>query len=162
MRNSKRIARFRISSCPSGALVVAGNCVQFSACARICSAVATPGKGTLTHTRSKSSSVTRRSCFSATGGGLPSHTVTTWRGVQPGRDAACLGEYRQHCTDREPRPPTPQLRAQSQARGLLMSKRDHVNSLMDLRAEIRSDKTISSPFRQLTLDWSGRFWNAQQ
>ena len=60
------------------------------------------------------------------------------------------------------RPPTPQLRAQSQARGLLMSKRDRVNSLEDLQAEIRSDKTISSPVRQLTLDWSERFWNAQQ
>lgn len=83
MRNSKRIARFRISSCPSRALVVAGNWVQFSACAgrvRICSAFATPGKGTHTHARAKSSSVTRRSCFSATGGVLPSHTVTTWRG----------------------------------------------------------------------------------
>ncbi|MAV38346.1 MAG: hypothetical protein CMJ59_23150 [Planctomycetaceae bacterium] len=60
------------------------------------------------------------------------------------------------------RPPTPQLRAQSQARGLLMSKRDRINSLEDLQAEIRSDKTISSPVRQLTLDWSERFWNAQQ
>ena len=60
------------------------------------------------------------------------------------------------------RPPTPQLRAQSQARGLLISIRDRVNSLEDLQAEIRSDKTISSSVRQLTLDWSERFWNAQR
>ena len=63
---------------------------------------------------------------------------------------------------RDARPPTPELRAQLQARGLLLSKRDHVDSLEDLQTEIRGDKTISDQVRQQALDWSPNFWSAPQ
>ncbi|MEE3368940.1 MAG: protein kinase [Planctomycetota bacterium] len=63
---------------------------------------------------------------------------------------------------RDARPPTPELRAQSQARGLLMSKRDRVHSLEDLQTEIRGDKTINDQVRQQALDWSPNFWSAPQ
>ncbi len=56
------------------------------------------------------------------------------------------------------RPWTPELRAESQARGLLTMKRDRVKSLDELQADIRSDKTISDLVRQQALDWAGLFW----
>lgn len=59
------------------------------------------------------------------------------------------------------RPWTPELRAQSQARGLLTFKRSQVKSLDALQGVIRSDQTISAPVRQHALDWSTRFWDAR-
>ena len=59
------------------------------------------------------------------------------------------------------RPSTPELRAQSQARGLLTFKRSQVKSLDALQGVIRSDQTISAPIRQHALDWSTRFWDAR-
>jgi WD40 repeat protein/serine/threonine protein kinase len=57
------------------------------------------------------------------------------------------------------RPWTPELRAQSQAHGLLTQERDRVSSFEVLQATIRSDKTISDMVRQQALDWSELFWN---
>ena len=59
------------------------------------------------------------------------------------------------------RPWTPELRGQSQARGLLTFKRSQVKSLDALQGVIRSDQTISAPVRQHALDWSTRFWDAR-
>ena len=56
------------------------------------------------------------------------------------------------------RPWTPELRAQSQVRGLLTFKRSQVKSLDALQEVIRSDQTISDRVRQLALDWSPFFW----
>ena len=56
------------------------------------------------------------------------------------------------------RPWTPELRAQSQARGLLTTRREQMQSLEDLKSNIRSDKTISDQVRQQALDWSELFW----
>ena len=53
---------------------------------------------------------------------------------------------------------TPELRAQSQARSLLTSKRSQVKSLDALQGVIRSDQTISDQVRQQALDWSPLFW----
>ena len=59
------------------------------------------------------------------------------------------------------RPWTPELRAQSQARGLLTLRRSQVASLDALQEMIRSDQTISDPVRQQALDWSPLFWKAR-
>ena len=59
------------------------------------------------------------------------------------------------------RPWTPELRAQSQARGLLTFKRSQVKSLDALQEVVRSDQTISDRVRQQGLDWSTRFWDAR-
>jgi WD40 repeat protein/serine/threonine protein kinase len=56
------------------------------------------------------------------------------------------------------RPWTPELRAQSQARGLLTMKRDQAKSLEELQATIRSDKTINELVRNQALGWSELFW----
>jgi len=56
------------------------------------------------------------------------------------------------------RPPTPELRAQSQARRLLRLHRDRVNSLEELRMTLRADKTISDMVREQALDWAELFW----
>jgi len=53
---------------------------------------------------------------------------------------------------------TAELRAQSQARGLLTTRREQMQSLDDLTSNIRSDKTISDQVRQQALDWSELFW----
>jgi len=60
------------------------------------------------------------------------------------------------------RPWTPELRAQSQARGLLTVKRDRVKSLEELQATIRSDKSISDMVRQQALDWAELFWKNRE
>ena len=60
------------------------------------------------------------------------------------------------------RPRTPELRAQSQARGLLTVHRDRVKSLEELQAEIRSDQTINEMVRKQALDWSELFWKNRQ
>jgi len=56
------------------------------------------------------------------------------------------------------RPWTPELRAESQARGLLTVHRDRVKSLEELQAHIRSDQTISDMVRKQALDWAPLFW----
>jgi WD40 repeat protein len=56
------------------------------------------------------------------------------------------------------RPWTPELRAQSQARGLLTMMRDRVKSLEELQTVIRDDKTISDMVRKQSLDWAELFW----
>jgi hypothetical protein len=60
------------------------------------------------------------------------------------------------------RPWTPELRAESQARGYLTMHRDRVKSLEELQASIRSDKTISDLVRKQALDWSELFWKNRQ
>ncbi|HAA52165.1 MAG TPA: hypothetical protein DCE43_20780 [Planctomycetaceae bacterium] len=59
------------------------------------------------------------------------------------------------------RPWTPELRARSQARSLLMFKRSQVKSLDALQEVIRSDQTISDQVRQQALEWSPLFWKAR-
>ena len=56
------------------------------------------------------------------------------------------------------RPWTPELRAEAQARGLLIVHRDRANSLEELQANIRSDQTISDMVRNQALDWAELFW----
>ena len=60
------------------------------------------------------------------------------------------------------RPWTPELMAQSQARGLLTMKRDRAKSLKELQATIRDDKTISDLVRKQALDWAELFWKNRQ
>ncbi|MEE3371248.1 MAG: hypothetical protein VX346_18080, partial [Planctomycetota bacterium] len=59
------------------------------------------------------------------------------------------------------RPWTPELRAQSPARGLLTLRRRQVASLDALQEVIRSDQTISDQVRQQALDWSPLFWTSR-
>lgn len=56
------------------------------------------------------------------------------------------------------RPWTPELRAQSEARGLLTMKRDRVESIDELRASVRDDKTVTKVVRNQCLDWDELFW----
>ena len=56
------------------------------------------------------------------------------------------------------RPWTPELRAQSQARGYLTKHRDRVKSLEELQSYIGSDRTMSDPVRKQALDWAELFW----
>ena len=60
------------------------------------------------------------------------------------------------------RPWTPELRAQSQARGYLTVHRDRVESLEELQTAIHSDKTISDLVRKQALDWAELFWKNRQ
>jgi hypothetical protein len=60
------------------------------------------------------------------------------------------------------RPWTPELRAQSQARGYLTVHRDRVKSLEDFQAVIRDDQTISDMVRKQALDWAELFWKNRQ
>ena len=60
------------------------------------------------------------------------------------------------------RPWTPELRAQSQARGLLTVHRDRVKSLEELQTHIRADQTISDIVRKQALDWAELFWKNRQ
>ena len=53
---------------------------------------------------------------------------------------------------------TPDLRAQSQARGLLKIERNRVESLETLQMAIRSNKTISDMVQKQALDWAELFW----
>jgi WD40 repeat protein len=57
---------------------------------------------------------------------------------------------------------TPELRAQSQARGLLTVKRDRGKWLEELQATIRSDKTIPELVRKQAVDWAEPFWKNRQ
>ena len=59
------------------------------------------------------------------------------------------------------RPWTPKLRAESRARGVLTLRRERVNSLEELRAELRANKTLSDMVRRLALDRSEAFWKAR-
>ncbi len=60
------------------------------------------------------------------------------------------------------RPWTPELRAESQARGYLTVHRDRVKSLEELQAYVRTDKTISDMVRKQALDWAELFWKNRQ
>jgi hypothetical protein len=51
---------------------------------------------------------------------------------------------------------------QSHARGYLTVHRDRANSLEELTAHIRSDKTISDMVRKQALDWTELFWKNRQ
>jgi len=58
------------------------------------------------------------------------------------------------------RPWTAQQRAQSQARILLTVRWRQMESLEDLQASLRDDKTINDQVRQQALDWSELFWKS--
>ena len=58
------------------------------------------------------------------------------------------------------RPWTAQQRVQSQARSLLTVRRRQMESLEDLQASLRDDKTINDQVRQQALDWSELFWKS--
>jgi WD40 repeat protein len=57
---------------------------------------------------------------------------------------------------------TPELRAQSQARGLLTVKRDRGKWLEELQATIRSDKTNPELVRKQAVDWAEPLWKNRQ
>jgi WD40 repeat protein len=75
-----------------------------------------------------------------------------------GQQLASAGSYGKTVKVWDARSWTPELRAQSQARGLLTVDRDRVKSLEELRATIHSDKTITDMVRKQSLDWAELFW----
>ena len=59
------------------------------------------------------------------------------------------------------RPWTPNLKAEYEARGRLLSLRARFGSADELRQAIRYDKTIAEPVRVQALDWAEDFWKAK-
>lgn len=56
------------------------------------------------------------------------------------------------------RPWTPELRAQAQARSVLKRYRQQVESLENLRAQLRDAEHLSGLARERALEWSELFW----
>jgi WD40 repeat protein len=59
------------------------------------------------------------------------------------------------------RPWTPDLRAESQARGLVASLCAQANSKEELVAAIQGEAFIGEEVRQKAVEWSDMFWNAR-
>ena len=56
------------------------------------------------------------------------------------------------------RPWTPELRGQAQARSVLKRYRQQVESLENLRAQVRDAEHLSGLARERALEWSELFW----